>query len=44
MFTQMQKRLRASPTVIIVEVAIPDACNNDFCTQRESKLPHEQLR
>ena len=40
MFTQMQKRLRASPTVIIVEVAIPEACNNDvfpnYCTQREN--------
>ena len=29
MFTQIQKRLRASPTVIIVEVAIPEACNKD---------------
>ena len=40
MFTQIQKTLRASPTVIIVEVAIPEACNNDvfpnFCTQREN--------
>ena len=26
MLTQIQKTLRASPTAIIVEVAIPDAC------------------
>ena len=26
MLTQMQKILRASPTAIIVEVAMPDAC------------------
>ena len=42
MFTQIQKTLRASPTVIIVEVAIPEACNNDvfpnFCTQRKSNF------
>ena len=33
MFTQIQKRLRVSPTVIIVEVAIPEACNNDVFSQ-----------
>ena len=40
MFTQIQKRLRASPTVIIVEFAIPEACNKDgfpnFCAEREN--------
>ena len=52
MLTQIQKTLRAIPTAIIVEVAIPDACianvwilsgktQNKTCTLVDS--PHGQL-
>ena len=44
--TQMQKMLRASPTAIIVEVSIPDACIVDGKTKIPTlvvDLPRGQL-
>ena len=49
MLTQMQKMLRAKPTAIIVEVAIPDACGGNVEVLKAEKictfvdLPHGQL-
>ena len=38
MLTQMQKMLRAKPTAIIVEVAIPDACGGNVEVLKAEKI------
>ena len=46
MLTQIQKMLRASPTAIIVEVSIPDACivdGNATLPKLVVDLPRGQL-